>query len=104
MVEMIKTEHLNEWLCQLVELRDLVGELRASEKSKFEDARHAQHRIPPEEELMRMMSENLDRLRLGVKYLVFDLEATKRENVYLRGVLAEINPQEGGQGEEPEEE
>ena len=29
----------------------------------------------------------LDHLRLQVKYLVFDLEATKRENKYLRQML-----------------
>jgi hypothetical protein len=32
---------------------------------------------------------SLDNLRLGLKYLVFDLEATKRENKYLRDLLEE---------------
>ena len=31
--------------------------------------------------------ESLDYLRLSVKYLVFDLEATRRENAYLRRML-----------------
>ena len=30
------------------------------------------------------LQESLDYLRLSVKYLVFDLEATRRENDYLR--------------------
>ena len=30
---------------------------------------------------------SLDHLRLSVKYLVFDLEATRRENQYLRKLL-----------------
>ncbi len=33
------------------------------------------------------LEETLDYLRLQVKYLVFDLEATKRENSYLRRML-----------------
>ncbi|MCY2929963.1 MAG: hypothetical protein NTV86_10795 [Planctomycetota bacterium] len=35
--------------------------------------------------------ECLDRLRLQVKYLVFDLEATRRENRYLRMMLDSRN-------------
>lgn len=33
------------------------------------------------------LQESLDYLRLSVKYLVFDLEATRRENAYLRKML-----------------
>jgi hypothetical protein len=33
------------------------------------------------------LQESLDYLRLSVKYLVFDLEATRRENSYLRKLL-----------------
>ncbi|MEL6328571.1 MAG: transcriptional regulator [Planctomycetota bacterium] len=33
------------------------------------------------------LQESLDQLRVTVKYLVFDLEATRRENTYLRGLL-----------------
>jgi hypothetical protein len=33
------------------------------------------------------LEETLDYLRLQVKYLVFDLEATRRENMYLRRML-----------------
>ena len=35
------------------------------------------------------LQETLDFLRLGVKYLVFDVEATNRENAYLRKLLDE---------------
>ena len=34
------------------------------------------------------LQESLDQLRLSVKYLVFDLEATRRENATLRKRLA----------------
>ena len=36
---------------------------------------------------MALLEDHLDRLRLSIKYLVFDLEATKRENRLLRGLL-----------------
>ena len=35
------------------------------------------------------LQESLDYLRLSIKYLVFDLEATRRENGYLRKMLEE---------------
>ena len=39
---------------------------------------------------------SLDELRLSMKYLVFDLEATRRENSQLRRQLAELSdPDEG---------
>jgi hypothetical protein len=44
------------------------------------------------------LQESLDYLRLSVKYLVFDLEATRRENQYLRKLLDRQN----GQSAEPE--
>jgi hypothetical protein len=33
------------------------------------------------------LQESLDYLRVGIKYLLFDLEATRRENSYLRKML-----------------
>jgi len=33
------------------------------------------------------VEESIDQLRLRVKYLLFDLEATRRENRYLRQIL-----------------
>jgi hypothetical protein len=33
------------------------------------------------------MQENIDFLRLWIKYMLFDLEATRRENAYLRKML-----------------
>lgn len=37
------------------------------------------------------LQESLDYLRLSVKYLVFDLEATRRENAYLRRLVEQSN-------------
>ena len=36
---------------------------------------------------MAALEDNLDHIRLAVKYLVFDLEATKRENRVLRQMM-----------------
>jgi nitric oxide reductase activation protein len=36
---------------------------------------------------MDNLQDSLDHLRLTVKYLLFDLEATRRENKYLRKML-----------------
>ena len=44
----------------------------------------------PARELSRAMdelNESIDFMRLSVKYLMFDLEATRRENAYLRRLL-----------------
>jgi hypothetical protein len=35
------------------------------------------------------LQESIDFLRLSIKYLLFDLEATKRENAQLRKMLEE---------------
>ena len=37
------------------------------------------------------LQESLDYLRVSIKYLLFDLEATRRENNYLRKIVDEKN-------------
>ncbi len=39
---------------------------------------------------LMILQENLDSLRLNVKYLLFDLEATKQENVALKKRIEEL--------------
>lgn len=39
------------------------------------------------------LQQSLDYLRLSVKYLIFDLEATRRENTDLRKQLEDSRPQ-----------
>ena len=41
------------------------------------------------------LQDSLDYLRLSVKYLLFDLEATRRENAYLRGLLEDNENNKG---------
>ena len=56
-------------------LEMLAGELG----KKYEDLRKS----------LVMLQDTLDSLRLNVKYLLFDLEATKKENMALRKKLEE---------------
>lgn len=42
------------------------------------------------------LQDSLDYLRLTVKYLLFDLEATRRENAHLRKMLEEDPGAQGG--------
>ena len=46
--------------------------------------RHDQLRLT-----VQRLQETLDTLRVSIKYLVFDVEATRRENDYLRRMLGE---------------
>lgn len=39
---------------------------------------------------LMILQENLDSLRLNVKYLLFDLEATKQENMALKKRIEEL--------------
>ncbi|MGQ0627350.1 MAG: hypothetical protein ACT4PL_04525 [Phycisphaerales bacterium] len=51
------------------------------------------------------LQESLDYLRLSIKYVLFDLEATRRENAYLRKLLEkEANPTDDAGGEATGEE
>jgi len=76
-------------------LTELMGELSSLPKSERDKlatmaqetkARHANLR-----KTVHDLQESLDYLRLSIKYLVFDLEATRRENSYLRKMLEQDN-------------
>lgn len=48
------------------------------------------------------LQASLDNLRICIKYLMFDLEATRRENKYLRKLLeGDLNGELGDQNNEP---
>jgi hypothetical protein len=46
------------------------------------------------QQTVQELQDALDYLRLSVKYLVFDLEATRRENDYLRKLLQQQGREE----------
>jgi len=72
-------------LAELVgEIDDLPEENRDRLRNLCEEAKARQERM---KKMIGNLTENLDYLRLSVKYLVFDLEATRRENKYLRDMI-----------------
>jgi len=82
-----------------------LGELVAEIGTLPEDQREkltllAQETKQRHQELKKTVSslqESIDFLRLSIKYLLFDLEATRRENSYLRKML-EDNSKDSGAG------
>jgi chromosome segregation ATPase len=76
------------------ELMDKIRELPEGQRSRLEQL--AQETRERRERIQNSVAElqgSLDYLRLSVKYLVFDLEATRRENAYLRRLLEQSNRQ-----------
>lgn len=79
-----------EFQTKLAELMSEISTLPTAEKRRLEKladetrARHEQLK-----QTVNNLQESLDYLRLSIKYLVFDLEATRRENGYLRKMLEE---------------
>ncbi|HZW08472.1 MAG TPA: hypothetical protein VFF69_01080 [Phycisphaerales bacterium] len=57
--------------------RDRINRLASATRARHEHMRKT----------LADLQDSLDHLRLSVKYLVFDLEATRRENQYLRRLI-----------------
>lgn len=72
-------------------LNDLMKEISTLPKSERDKltllAQETQNRHAKLQETVHNLQESLDYLRLSIKYMVFDLEATRRENSYLRKML-----------------
>lgn len=64
--------------------RDRLRQLAAETKDRHEQIKKS----------VQGLQESIDFLRLGIKYMLFDLEATRRENQYLRKML-EQDPNAG---------
>jgi chromosome segregation ATPase len=80
---------------KLTELMSEISTLPASERTRLQVlAKETQDRHQQLRKSITSLQDSLDWLRLSVKYLVFDLEATRRENNYLRQML-ESNSEEG---------
>ena len=73
---------------KLAELMSEISTLPRSERDKLQNlAEQTQQRHEQLKDTVGGLQESLNHLRLSVKYLVFDLEATRRENQYLRRIL-----------------
>ena len=79
-----------EFQGKLAELMGEISTLPSSERQKLQQlADETRERHERLRQTVSSLQESLDYLRLSIKYLVFDLEATKRENGYLRKMLEE---------------
>lgn len=86
-----------EFNAKLSELMDEISTLPEAEKQKLTElAMKTKQRHDKLRQTVTDLQESLDYLRLSIKYLVFDLEATRRENAYLRRLLQDAEtPGEG---------
>ena len=72
-----------------------IKELPEGERGRLEVlAEETRQRRDKIQSSVNELQESLDYLRLSVKYLVFDLEATRRENAYLRKLVEQSNRQQ----------
>src|ERR1700753_4015512 len=77
---------------KLAELMGEISTLPVTERQKLEKlADETRQRHERLRQTVSSLQESLDYLRLSIKYLVFDLEATRRENGYLRKLLEETS-------------
>jgi nitric oxide reductase activation protein len=75
---------------KLAELVSEIGTLPPSEREKLQMlAEETKKRHKELRETVSSLQESIDFLRLSIKYILFDLEATRRENSYLRKMLEE---------------
>jgi hypothetical protein len=84
-----------EFQSKLAELMGEISTLPPTERGKLEKlADETRQRHERLRQTVSSLQESLDYLRLSIKYLVFDLEATRRENGYLRKMLEETSGNE----------
>jgi nitric oxide reductase activation protein len=87
----------NTFQRKLGELVKEIGSLPAQQREKLETlaaetkARHEQLK-----KTMANLQDSFDYLRLSIKYLLFDLEATRRENTMLRKMLEQSDGENTG--------
>ncbi len=74
-------------------VNDLVKEFGVAADPQYSKlttlAKQAQHNHKRLQKSIDTLQETLDYLRICIKYQLFDLEATRRENKYLRNLLEE---------------
>lgn len=73
---------------KLAELIAEIGTLPAGERDRLELlAEETRERHRQLKETVHSLQESIDFVRLSIKYMLFDLEATRRENEQLRRML-----------------
>ena len=80
----------------MIELADLIAALPAEHRSRIEPAyARVVESTKRRRRILNLVQEALSQLRLDMKYLVFDLEATRRErDAYRESMEEDPNPGE----------
>jgi septal ring factor EnvC (AmiA/AmiB activator) len=82
---------------RFTELLNKIKQLPETQRAQLEQiANQTKERRAQIQGSLAELQESLDYLRLSVKYLVFDLEATRRENAYLRRLIEKSDRQDRG--------
>lgn len=85
-----------EFQSKLEELMSQIETLPEDQRARLRDlAAETKDRHEKIRGTVKGLQESLDYLRLSVKYLVFDLEATRRENDHLRKLISNDGEQPG---------
>ena len=80
--------HEQNFQAKLGDLINKLSDLPQGERTRLEKvAQDTSKRHVKMRKTIGELQESLDYLRLSVKYLVFDLEATRRENSFLRKLV-----------------
>ena len=84
-----------EFQSKLGQMLDQINHLPADQKDRLTNlADEARQRHGRMQKTVADLQDSLDYLRLSIKYIMFDLEATRRENSYLRKLLEkQSNPE-----------
>jgi hypothetical protein len=86
------------------ELLGKIRELPAGQRERLEAlAEQSAQRRKRIQASLGELQESLDYLRLSIKYLVFDLEATRRENGYLRKLVEQANKEDQRRRQQPDD-
>lgn len=83
----MKEEQFNT---EIERLTDIIQDGNISEKKRAELLKLKEETKQRHQDLkdsMHQLQDSLDTLRLYIKYILFDTEATKRENAYLKKML-----------------
>lgn len=93
-----------EFQAKLGELIKQIGDLPEGDRERLTKlAGETKDRHDKMRTTLAGLQDSLDYLRLSVKYLVFDLEATRRENQYLRKMLERQSNKDRSRDAEEEE-
>jgi chromosome segregation ATPase len=93
-ISRISTMNEETFQRKLAELIAEIGTLPEEERGKLEMlAEETRQRHRQLKKTVSSLQENIDFVRMSIKYILFDLEATRRENAQLRKMLEDDTQQ-----------